>query len=405
MTLNEVLPATAGTAVNPTAAVDARLAGLAPLIRQHAAHAEAERQLAPAVATALIDAGLFQTWVPKAYGGDEMDPLPALRLFEELARIDGSVGWVVPNSCSGAFAAALFPEDGAAEIFADPRTVIAGVLNPPGTAVPVDGGYRVTGRWPFASGCHFATWMLGICLVMDGDSPKLGPDGAPIRLTVFFRADEAEIVDTWHTLGMRGTGSADIRVSDVFVPVRRGLIRGPDSQPGAAFAGPLYRLGMTWLTPNWVAVTGLGIARAALDDFLALAATKTPNFSTTGLADRSSVQERVARAMALILAGRSLIHSAVSDAWEHVQDGARITSAEGIPLALAASFGLEAAVRAVDLVHAMAGTTAVREEHRFPQYFRDIHTLSQHAFASTDRYESAGKLILGRRSDWAAYNV
>jgi alkylation response protein AidB-like acyl-CoA dehydrogenase len=334
----------------------------------------------------------------------ELDPITAFRLFEELSRLDGSTGWVVGNAGLGPYVSQMLPDEGAAEVLADPRTVIAGVYNPPGAASPVQGGYRVTGRWPFGSACHFSNWLTAPCLIMDGDAPQLGPDGNPLLLNVFFRCDEAEILDTWHTMGMRGTGSADFAAKDVFVPERRSFVLGPFDHPGSAFTGPLYRCGL-WLDPVRIALTGLGIARAALDAFMELANTKTPTLMQTALADRSSVQDGVARARALIDAARSYVYTVVSDAWQFVQGGARITIAEGVPLGLAGSFGMQAAVQAVDLIYNMAGSTAFREEHPFQQYFRDVRTLSQHAIASAARFESLGKVMLGRQSDWLLYYV
>lgn len=375
-----------------------------PTLRRYAPVAETQRQIPPELADALIDAGMFRVWTPRAFGGLELDPLSSFRLFEELSRIDGSTGWVVGNSALGPYVSQMLPHEGAAEVLADPRTVIAGVYNPPGTAVPVEGGYRVTGRWPFGSACHFADWLNAPCLIMDREAPRLGPDGNPSLLSVFFRREEAQILDTWHTLGMRGTGSADFAVRDVFVPERRSFVLGPFDHPGRAFTGPLYRFGL-WLDPARIAITALGIARAALDAFLDLAITKIPTLTQTTLADRSGVQDGVARSRALIDAARSYIYATVGEAWQFVQSGARITIAEGVPLGLAGSFGMQAAVQAVDMVYSMAGSTAFREEHPFQQRFRDVHTLSQHAIASAARFESLGKVMLGRQSDWLLYYI
>lgn len=378
-----------------TAAVapEEMVARVEPVLRRYASVAEAERRLAPEAVAALIDAGVFRVWMPKAFGGLELDPLSSLRLFEEVSRIDGSAGWVVGNAALGPYISQMLPDEGAAEVLADPRTVHAGVYNPPGAAVPVEGGYRVTGRWPFGSACHFADWLTAPCLIMDPGTPgRLGPDGNPLLLMVYLGRHDVEILDTWHTLGMRGTGSADFAARDAFVPERRG------------FAGPLYRFGV-WLDPARIAITGLGMARAALDAFMDLAATKTPTLMQTALADRSSVQDGVARARALIDAARSYIYTTVGDAWQLVQSGARITVAEGVPLGLAGSFGMRAAVEAVELVYDMAGSTAFREEHPFQQYFRDVRTLGQHAIASLARFESLGKVMLGRQSDWLLYYV
>jgi alkylation response protein AidB-like acyl-CoA dehydrogenase len=380
------------------------VARVEPVLREYAPAAEAERRLAPEAMAALIDAGIFRTWVPRAYGGLEMDPIPALKMFEELSRIDSAAGWVAGNSAAIASFGHAFPDAASAEISADPRAVMAGSATPSGAAIPVDGGYRVSGRWPFGSGCTYANWLAGFCLVMDGGAPHLHPDGSPMILIAIFKAKEAEILDNWHTLGMRGTGSFDYRTADVFVPAHRTAVLGPFDRPGSAYTGPLYRLGL-WLGIIQIPVTALGIARAALDDVLKLAVSKTPSYTQKPLADQPVVRDRVARARALIEAGRAAVYAAVGDAWQFVQDGGRITGDACIPLGLAASFAVEAAAQAVDLVHAVAGTTAIRDEYPFAQYFRDVHTLSQHAQASSARFESLGTMMLGRRSEWALYYV
>jgi indole-3-acetate monooxygenase len=380
------------------------IAQVEPTLRRFAPAAEAQRQLPPEAVATLRDAGLFDLWVPRAHGGLELDPLASMQVFEELGRIDGSVGWVVSNCSFIAYLCQVLPDEGSAEIFANPRTVVAGAVNPPGIAIPVEGGYRVSGRWPFGSACHFADWLGTFCLIMDGEAPRMDADGNPVLLQVMLAREEAEILDTWHVLGMRGTGSADFQVQDIFVPERRSVALAALDQPGSAHGGPLYRFGL-WIDPLRIASTALGVARAALEAFIELAATKTPNFTQTALADRSNVQDAVARARAQIDAARSYITTTVSDAWEFVQSegSPRITVNEGVPLGLAASFGMQSAVQAVDLVHAMAGTTAIREEYPFQQYFRDVHTLSQHAIASANRFESLGKILLGRQSDWVFY--
>src|SRR3712207_3447001 len=162
----------------------------------------------------------------------------------------------------------------------------------------------------------------------------------------------------------------------------------------------LFRSFGLWLVGPMNGAVALGIAQAAIDDFLVLAAVKTPSYTQTGLADKPVVQERIARAQAYVNAARSSIHNAVEQAWAYAQAAERVDLTHGMPLALAGSFAMEAATTAVDLVHASAGTSAIREEQRFQQYFRDVHTLSQHAFSSPSRFESLGKLMLGRETDW-----
>jgi alkylation response protein AidB-like acyl-CoA dehydrogenase len=267
----------------------------------------------------------------------------------------------------------------------------------------VQGGYRISGRWAFGSGANYATWLTAQAVVYDGDTPRLGPDGNPVAMIVWLRAEDAEVLDNWDTLGMRGTGSHDFTATDVFVPERRCWTVAPITHLPPAYAGPLYRVGL-WLVGPLNASAALGIARAAVEDAVALAATKVPSYTQTGLADRPIVQDRLARARAHVEAGWSYIAHAVTQAYEQtMQSGERIGLEQGIPLALAGSFGHEAACQAVDLVQSVVGTSGIRAELRFQQYFRDVHTVSQHAFSSPSRFESVGKLLLGRQSDWGFY--
>ena len=201
---------------------------------------------------------------------------------------------------------------------------------------------------------------------------------------------------------MRGTGSCDMKLTDVFIPERRTFILGPFDNPGSAYRGPLYAFRL-WLAGPPIASVALGIARAALDDFIELAGRKTPSYTQVALGDRSTIQDRVARATAMLEASRAYLYRALDDAWDHLQTGARISPEHGIPVQLASCHAVETAGRAVDLVHASVGTTGIRNEHRFQQYFRDVHTVSKHAFGSPDRFESVGKLLLGKASDWAFF--
>jgi indole-3-acetate monooxygenase len=375
---------------------------VAPVLRASAAAAEDARQLAPEAMAALVEAGIVRALLPEVYNGAELGPVAGIRLFEELATIDSAASWVGMITAAGAWLINLLPPQAADEIFADPRAVVSGSLFPPLTAAPVQGGYRLSGRTAFASGCSHATWLQTQAVVMENGAPLLAPNGMPAALIVHFPATEAEIIDNWRTLGMRGTGSHDIQVNDIFIPEHRVWPLGPYAPVNPAFTDALTRMGLWWFSPL-VASVSLGTARAAIADLIELAQTKTPSYTQTGLADKPVVQERLARARAAVDAARSYLYGSLSEAEEIVQTQPKLSIEQGIPLALAASHAIEAAIQAVDLVHSCAGTTGIREEQRFQQYFRDVHTMSQHAFVSSSRFESVGKLLLGRESDWPFY--
>jgi alkylation response protein AidB-like acyl-CoA dehydrogenase len=373
-----------------------------PVLRRSAAESEAERRLAPEAMNALIDAGILRAFVPAQYHGAELGAVSGVRLFEDLGYIDSAAAWVGMISAAGAWLTVVLPPQAADEMLGDPRSVVNGSLFPPLTAVSVPGGYRVSGRTSFGSGCSYATWLGCQAVVLEDGAPKIGPNGIPVALIVHFPASEAEVIDNWNTLGMRGTGSHDFWVDDIFVPGHRIWTIGPYAPVNPAFADPLARIGTWWLSPL-VASVGLGVARAAVDDLAGLAQAKTPSYTQVGLADKPVVQDKLARARALLEAARCYLYSSLAQAEAILESEPKLSIEQGIPVALAGSFATEAAGRAVDLVHSCIGTSGIRNEQRFQQYFRDVHTLSQHAFASPSRFESVGKLMLGRESDWPFY--
>jgi alkylation response protein AidB-like acyl-CoA dehydrogenase len=376
---------------------------LEPVLRRHSASSEAERRLEPEVINAMLDAKVFDSLLPRAYGGLELEPLDAVKLFEAIARIDSSAGWLAANQSGLATLLSVLPEPAAAKILAPGRALFAGALFPPGAAVACEGGFRVSGQWPFGSGSDYATWMVGSAVWMDGEEPRMGPHGEPVMMVVVFPAADAEVIDTWDTVGMRGTGSKDIRVNDIFVPADRTWVIGPQDPPTGAFGAPIFRLGF-WIISGLNAAVGLGIARAALDDLVSLAG-KTPAYTGTALGDRPVIQDRVARATATLDAARSYLYLSIEDACEFVTHQPLLGPELGLPLSLAGVYAMEAAAQVVDMVHASAGTSAIRNELPFQRYLRDIRTLTQHAYSSTSRYQSIGKLLLGRETDWAFYAI
>jgi indole-3-acetate monooxygenase len=373
-----------------------------PVLRQYAAAAETNRRLSPEVVQALIDSGITRVVIPKAYGGQEMEPVGYLKLLEALARIDSATAWVSSLFLGISGIGGVLPKEAGDEMYADPRSLFAGAWFPPGGAEPVEGGYRVSGQWAFGSGSNYATWLSCQVVVMENGAPKIGPNGGPIPLILFMKGSEAEVLDNWDALGMRGTGSHDFRAEGVFVPERRVWPIGPYEIKNPAFAGPNFRLGL-WIVPALNAAVTLGIARAAVDDLMELAGQKTPSYTQIALTDKPVVQEHLARARAQVEAGESYLYSAIGSATEYVQSAPKCDIEHGMPIALACSFAVEAAAKAVDLVHACAGTSGIRVDRSFQQHFRDVHTVSQHAFSSTSRYESIGKLMLGKESDWVFY--
>ncbi len=377
---------------------------LEPLIRRHSAEAEANRKMSPEVMSALVDGGFLRMWIPKSLGGLQMDLNASLDVMEEFARIDPATGWIVSNCVFISIMCQFLPQPVIERFLGDPRAVICGSFVPPGAARGTPDGYRVTGRWTFGSASHYATHLVTLALLTDDNGLVLGPDGGPISVVAFFPGSHATFLDNWHTLGLRGTGSTDFTVDDLHVPLEHTYLLGAWANDVGPFAAPLYRIGVI-IDAIRIGRVAVGIAQGALEEFVELATAKTPAYTATLTADRATVQERVARARALIEAGRNTIRGSVADAWASVQDGPRITGPSCVSMGLAASFALDAAVQAVDLLYESAGTTAFRDASPLQKRFRDLQTLRQNAIASWSRYESLGKIILGRTSDWPFHNL
>jgi alkylation response protein AidB-like acyl-CoA dehydrogenase len=374
-----------------------RVESIAPIIGGHSTEADRVRSLSRPVVEAMLEADLYKMSRPRAFGGLEADPIDMFRVVETVARHDGAAAWNLQLSLAANCCLAWLPDEAAVEIMeSHPSTIIATSFTPGRRAVAVDGGYRLSGQWPFVSGAHDAHWFFFM--------PEIAEDGGDSgQRFMFLPAAEAEVLDTWHTLGMRGTGSDDVAVRDVFVPERFTAPVAPLETPGSAYRGPLYRL-TVWLPIGLLAPPALGIARAAVDELIGLAEAKTPSFTGSALAGRQVAQRQVAEAEATLDAGRAYLYETFSDGWEIVRKGTALTLEHKRRMQLATTHAVVCAAKAVDLIHAAAGTSSIREEQRLQQHFRDVHTITQHAFTSASRYESVGQLMLGLESDWGFFN-
>ena len=364
---------------------------LAPIIRQHADSAEQERCLPKPVVRGLVDAGVFRMLVPRSLGGDEIEPMAACRVVEEVAIQDGAVGWcTMIGACNGHFGG-LMPTAGAREVYADRDVVLAGTFRPTGVAVAVDGGYRLTGRWPFASGIMHSHWLMGGCRILDGNSPRLTSSGAPITKLLFLPRAEANVLDTWYTGGLRGTGSHDFEVNDVFVPASRTLwFADPPLEPG-----PLYKFPAIALFATLIASVSLGIARHAIEAFKELAGVKKPTGSQELLRTSPVAQSQLGQAEGLLRAGRAFLFESLADAWVVVRRGEPLSWEQRGLLWLSATQAATQALQAVDIVYRAGGASSVYASTQLERCLRDIRTASQHLCVVPTNYEVAGQLFLG----------
>ena len=375
--------------------VIAAATALGPRIQAAREEGETARRVPPALAEALAAAGLLQLHLPRSMGGPELPPLTAFRVVEEVSKADGSVGWCTMIATAASLFTGWLRADVGRAMCGQPADLrVAGSLRPQGQAYPVEGGYRVRGHWNFASGITHATWLYCPCIIMDGEVPRQTPAGTPAVRAMWVPAQAATLEDTWSVVGLCGTGSQDFHVDDVFVPTSHTSSLGDPPQERGLLYHPRLLLVTVWTS---TVANALGIARGAMNTFMALATCTSSTGSPALLRDRPFVQTRVAEAEAILSAARAYVMEAVGTAWEVVGAGVPDPSLAIAQARLAITHGIHEAVRAVDLVFHAAGTNAIYRANPLERYFRDIHVAVQHNAAYPAHYESAGKVLLGLR--------
>jgi indole-3-acetate monooxygenase len=371
----------------------ARARALGPEIAAAADEIERTRRIPEALLGRLHDSKLFRMLLPRSAGGDQTEPAVYVAAIEELARHDASIAWnaFVANS-SALIAAYLEPAVGDA-IFADPRSIVA--WGPPNAsrAQAVDTGYRLTGRWDFASGCRQANWMGAHCLVLEADGTlRLNRFGRPTVRTLLFPASEATLLDTWRTIGLCGTASDSYCVNDVFVSEAYSTTR--EDPTLRRERGPLYALTMQCLYATGVAAVAAGIARAMLSEFILLASRKAPR-GLARLADNAVVQADVARAEARLGSARAYLIETLTTIYAHADDVMPIEIADRARVRLACTNAIQGALEVADFAYRGAGVDAIFPGSPFERRFRDMHTLSQQIQARTAHFEPVGQILLG----------
>jgi alkylation response protein AidB-like acyl-CoA dehydrogenase len=385
-------PTTTRAAVDEAIVAAAR--GIGSIIAEHADTTERNRRLAPPVVDALRAAGLFRLFTPRALGGLEVDPVTFARVVEEVSTFDSAAGWAFQVNTGAWWTSRMSPE-GVAELYADgPDLMMAASFAPPHRADEVPGGYRITGRGPLASTIHDSRWALMSAIVFDGDQPRMRPAG-PDVITVVMRTTDVEIIDTWDSLGMRGTDSNDIEANGVFVPESRAFRFEPDSRASAPFDGPLYRLPALAATFPIIAPVALAIASGAIRELRDIVATKVPLGSMKTARDRVAVQAGVAEAEAMVRSARLFFYDALTRAWQRAVAQKPFTLEDKADLMLASTWAVRSAARATDLMHRLGGTNGIYARNRLERHFRDAQTVRHHGFVSDSRLETVGQVYLG----------
>jgi alkylation response protein AidB-like acyl-CoA dehydrogenase len=365
---------------------------LAPTIRELRADIERDRSLPASLVKQMAETGFFSLWLARALGGPELNTVDYLRVIEELSRADGAVGWCTMVSAGYSRLSGYLDDGVAREIFGDGSTIVAGTINPTGKAMVVPGGFRVSGRWSYGSFIGHSTWTVGSSVIHDNEGPRRGPDGAPDMRLMLFPTSAVEIIDTWRVGGLRGTGSHDFHVTDLFVP---------DDHAIAAFTAKPVRPGTLYAAPfitvfaMAIASVPLGIARAAIEAFVALAEAKTPMGGASRLREKASAQADVGKAEALLRSARAFLVESVHDIWNAVAAGDTPSLPQRATARLAAAQAAAASAQAVDLLYNAAGGTALYESNLLERCFRDVHATTQHMGTSSANFELSGRVLLG----------
>ncbi len=366
---------------------------LAPIIREHADRAERDAQMPREVIDAFHEAGLFRILLPRQMGGGELTIPDSLRLCEEVSCIDASAGWNLAI-CSGSplfghnLSRAAFEK-----VYGDPRGMSAGSLNPATTrVVAVDGGWRFSGKATYASASAHATHLMAAGMVLRDGAPQI-INGFPVMRAGLFPIKQAEILNTWATSGMRGTGSNDCVFENVFVPDEFTFDWLNAKTPWQR--GPFANIPLQLQFVGGLVSVVLGTARHALDSLNEIAQVKVPAATRATLRERPLAQIQFAQAEGLLHAARAYFYSCNDEIWRKGEAGERFSIEDRAHARLAVVTAAKLAVNAVDLVADAAGMNSAQTSCPIERCWRDIHTATQHVLMNTSRFEVVGRVLFG----------
>ncbi len=379
--------------------VVARAQALCAGIESASHEIERERRLPPALLDQLHKARLFRLLLPRSFDGLETDPITFFHVIEAIAGADASTAWCLSQGGGCATAAAYLDAPVARKIFgSDPRAVLAWGPGP-AKAFEVDGGYRVSGVWSFASGARHATWLGAACPIYRQDgTPVLDASGKHIERTMLVPAGEAVLTDIWDTIGLRGTASDQFALTDHYVRADHSITREYDKE--CRESGPLYRIPALVFYEIGFGGVALGIARASLDAFLEIARHKVQRGLKTPLRQNAVVQTNFAQAEVGIRAARANLLQTVADMWRTVSAPAgKLTVEHRILIRMASTYAIHQAREAVDFAYNATGTPTVFTTHPLERRFRDMHTVTQHLQGRLSHIETVGAWMLGVEAD------
>ncbi len=365
---------------------------LAPLIRDNANEIEKTRELPRPVFEAIADAGLFLLCVPEALGGGEIDFPTQVRIAEVLGRADASTAWAVDQGMTFASFSAYMEPGAAREIWINtPRSVVSNTPEASGQAIVVPGGYRVSGRHGFSTGSRHANWVASQAKVIENGEVRLR-DGKPELRFFFVPRAEAEVLDTWHTRGMRGTGTNHFELKEVFVPEARTVYT---TKPRRITEGKRFHIPQTLVFAAGDGIVALAVARNCIEDFCELAGSKAPNRMVGLLRDQPIAQYNVGECEAQLNSAHAYLMDSVDKIWDDVLRTGDPTMESRVAVRLSGTHAIRVAAKIVESIYADCGATAIFEGNPIQRYFQDIHVITQHMQGRRVHYEMIGKYKLG----------
>ncbi len=397
--MDTLIPTTAELAGDP--AIVSRAETLRPVVEAASNETEDGRRISPGLLDRLHEAELFRLLLPRSVGGIETDPVTFFHVIETIARGDASTAWCLGQAGGCAMTAAYLEPKVAHEMFGGPRSVLAWGPGPKSRAIEVDGGYKVTGTWAFASGGRHATWLGCHATIFQADGkPRLGTHGKPAERVMLVRSDEVQWTDIWNVVGLRGTASDQFAVTDHFVPAAFSFSRDfGDPANDRRENGALYRMSAMTCYEVGFAGVALGIARASLDYFIDLARNKVPRGARSPIRDNAVVQTNFAQAEVAVRAARAFLLQELATIWKEISAGGALGLEHRINIRMASTNAIHKSREAVDFAYNAAGATAIFESHPLERRFRDIHTVTQQLQGRLSHFETVGAWMLGADAD------
>ncbi len=382
----------------PSSAAIVRAQGIVETLRGAADRIEEARALPADVVAALHEARLFRLLLPKSLDGDEVHLKELAEVMEIVARADASTAWCLGQAAGCAMSAAYLEPEVARRLFGPADAVLAWGAGIQGKAVAVDGGYRVSGKWTFASGCANATLLGAHSYVFEADgSPRCGAGGGQLDRTALFPPSKARIHDMWHTIGLRGTASYTYEVEDLFVPEEETIDR--DTAEERRESGTLFLFPTTIAYAVAFSALMLGIAQGMVSDLAALALTKTPRGTPSSLVESQVFQSEFAQLEARLRSARAFLHTTVEESWDKARASRDVPLTERANIKLASTYAINQGVEIAADAYRMAGQSAIFPANPFERRLRDAYSASQQLQGRPANFITIGRVFLGLPPD------